>query len=177
MSIQLKITQPNQLQEEEVQVVFELVNEVYKIFEADLWGEDYLRVETDKIKELVSQNRLVIGRVDGRIVSVLDYEIINPAIARFGMLAVHPQYRQHKIATQLVDHIEQLSKAKNIKEIQLELLDPVKYAHADKEILKAWYYRRGYRFIRVKNFEDYYPHLATIIKQPCNFKLFVKNVV
>jgi hypothetical protein len=56
--------------------------------------------------------------------------------------------------------------------MQLELLVPKVWVHPDKERLRSWYTRLGYRVVRSAPFEQVAAHLASQIAAPCEFLIF-----
>ena len=61
--------------------------------------------------------------------------------------------------------------------MQLELLVPIGWAHPEKERLRGWYTRLGYRVIRSAPFEHVAPaHLASRLAVPCKFLVFRKQL-
>jgi hypothetical protein len=60
--------------------------------------------------------------------------------------------------------------------MQLELLVPKHWAHPEKDRLRAWYTRLGYRVVRVAPFEEVAAHLASQLATPCEFLIFRKSL-
>jgi hypothetical protein len=60
--------------------------------------------------------------------------------------------------------------------MQLELLVPKEWAHPEKERLRAWYIRLGYRVARSAAFEEVAAHLAPQLATPCEFLVFRKRL-
>jgi hypothetical protein len=58
--------------------------------------------------------------------------------------------------------------------MQLELLVPKGWVHPEKERLRSWYTRLGYRVVRSAPFEQVAAHLASQIAAPCEFLIFRK---
>jgi hypothetical protein len=60
--------------------------------------------------------------------------------------------------------------------MQLELLVPKGWVHPEKERLRSWYTRLGYRVVRSAPFEEVAAHLATRLAVPCEFLMFTKQL-
>ena len=58
--------------------------------------------------------------------------------------------------------------------IELELLVPRTWSHPDKEFLKAWYGRGGYRLIGSRGVDEAHPHLAPLLATPCEVTVYEK---
>ena len=58
--------------------------------------------------------------------------------------------------------------------MQLELLLPRTWQHPNKEFLKAWYHRCGYRAVRTTRMDDAYPHLAPYLATECDLVVYEK---
>jgi hypothetical protein len=60
--------------------------------------------------------------------------------------------------------------------MQLELLVPKGWVHPEKERLRSWYTRLGYRVVRSAPFEQVAAHLASKLAAPCEFLIFRKRL-
>ena len=58
--------------------------------------------------------------------------------------------------------------------MRLELLVPRGWTHPNKEFLKGWYGRRGYRLARTTTIAEEYPHLAPLLATPCDLEIHEK---
>jgi hypothetical protein len=69
---------------------------------------------------------------------------------------------------------EELMRSHGMTTMQLELLVPQGSVHPQKERLRGWYTRLGYRVVRTAPFEEVAAHLAPQLATPCEFLVFHK---
>jgi hypothetical protein len=69
---------------------------------------------------------------------------------------------------------EELMRSRCTSTAQLELLVPTGWAHPEKERIRAWYSRLGYRVVRTAPFEEVATHAASELATPCEFLVFRK---
>ncbi len=101
---------------------------------------------------------------------------MNEEESEFGMLVTDYKYRGKGVASSLVKHVEDLARKSGKKRIRLEILKPVDEVHEDKERLDQWYSKIGYVLSHKEPFEVMYPHLSPIIKIPCDFLVYYKEL-
>jgi hypothetical protein len=69
---------------------------------------------------------------------------------------------------------EDLTRSCGVSTMQLELLVPMASTHPEKERLRDWYGRLGYRVTRRAPFEQVAAHLVSRLAVPCEFLVFHK---
>ena len=62
--------------DERIEQVYQLVNAVFKDFEAKLWDERYERVTIEKLKSYAKKRELIIGEYEGVLVTAVHLECI-----------------------------------------------------------------------------------------------------
>jgi hypothetical protein len=65
-------------------------------------------------------------------------------------------------------------RSRGVTTMQLELLVPKGWVHPEKDRLRGWYTRLGYRVVRSAPFEQVAAHLASRLAAPCEFLIFRK---
>ncbi len=78
------------------------------------------------------------------------------------------------VGRRLVRAGEELTGSRGVPAMQLELLVPKEWRHPEKERLRAWYTRLGYRVVRTAPFDQVAAHLAPHLATPCEFLIFCK---
>jgi GNAT superfamily N-acetyltransferase len=96
------------------------------------------------------------------------------ASADLGLVSTAPERWGGGVGRELVRSAEQLMRSRGVTTAQLELLVPKEWVHPEKERLRAWYTRLGYRVLRLAPFEQVAPHLASGLATPCEFLVFRK---
>jgi hypothetical protein len=73
-----------------------------------------------------------------------------------------------------VDFAERLMRSRGVATAQLELLVPRDWVHPEKDRLRTWYARLGYRVVRSAPFEEIAAPAASQLATPCEFLVFRK---
>lgn len=160
--------------DERIEQVYQLVNAVFKDFEAKLWDERYERVTIEKLKSYAKKRELIIGEYEGVLVTAVHLECIEKFSFRFGMLVTKDEYRGKGIANQLRLYVEEEAKAKGATNMLLEILKPEYETHPEKDAIQQWYQRYNYSLSEIQPFSQWYPHLAKIIKIPSELYILSK---
>jgi hypothetical protein len=64
--------------------------------------------------------------------------------------------------------------SRGVRTMQLDLLVPREWVHPEKDRLRTWYTRLGYRIVRTAPFEEMAVHEASQLATPCEFLVFRK---
>jgi GNAT superfamily N-acetyltransferase len=117
---------------------------------------------------------IAVATRDGRIAGSVRIHDVADDASEFGMLVAARERRGNGVGRALVDFAERHSRERGLRAIQLELLVPRRWRHPNKEFLKAWYARRGYRLIRTGHIGGAHPHLAPLLATPCDLAVYEK---
>ena len=160
---------------EVIKHITKLINDVYLAAESDLWVHSSWQrtTETDMAK-LVASSQLVGAYVNGHLVGCARTEKLGKEEEGFGMLAVEDSQRGTSLGRDLVQFVEQESRQKGFKRMQLEILTPKGWHHPSKEFLKAWYGRLGYEKTRVGSIEEASPGFSKLLATPCDLVVYEK---
>ena len=153
-----------------------LINVVYAVAEAGLWRDGAARTTTDEVADLIAARQIAVAttRTADELVGSVRLRQVSDDTTELGMLVAAPERRKIGIGRALVDFAEQHSRDRHMRAIQLELLVPRDWKHPNKEFLKAWYGRRGYRRISTRSLNDTHPQLASLLATPCALDLYEK---
>jgi len=91
-----------------------------------------------------------------------------------GMLATGPSQRGNGVGRALLRFAEDISAARGLHLMQLELLVPQDWTHPSKTFLENWYTRSGYRLVRTDRPEKAIPHLAPFLATTCDYRIYHK---
>ena len=150
----------------------DLVNAVYATAESGLWADGATRTTASELITLISTRQIAIAVQDGRLVGSVQIHDVAPDVSEFGMLVAAPERRGTGIGRTLLTFAEQDGRARGLRAMQLELLLPRTWQHPNKEFLKAWYHRCGYRAVRTTRMDDAYPHLAPYLATECDLVVY-----
>jgi GNAT superfamily N-acetyltransferase len=157
-----------------VETLVKLINEAYAIGEAGLWLDGWTRTQPSEIAEAIGGEGMLAAIVDGRPVGCAYVRPLDPETADLGMVSVEPNRWGEGVGHELVRSAEELIRTRGATTVQLELLVPKEWVHPEKERLRAWYTRLGYRVTRSAPFDEIAPHLAPQLATPCEFLVFRK---
>jgi hypothetical protein len=160
--------------DERIEHVYQLVNAVFKVFEAKLWDERYERVSLETLQSYAKKRELIIGEYEGLLVTAVHLERIDKFSFRFGMLVTNNEYQGKGIANQMRLFVEKEAKSKGAANMLLEILKPEYETHTEKDKIQQWYQRYDYSLSEIQAFSEWYPHLAKIIKIPSELYILSK---
>ena len=149
-----------------------LVNAAYALGEVGLWRDGAVRVDEDRMSELIRAGEVATATAAGAITGCIRVQRLDERTGELGMLAAAAGHRGAGVGRLLVAFAERLSAARGLDTIQLELLVPTDWVHPDKERLHAWYTRRGYRIVRIGSLAEDYPHLVPLLATPCVLRIY-----
>jgi GNAT superfamily N-acetyltransferase len=157
-----------------VEELVRLINEAYAIGEAGLWLAGTTRTEPDEIAEAIRAEGMIAATLEGRLVGCAYVRPLEAGTADLGLLAVAVERWGDGVGHELVRSAEELMRSRGAATMQLELLVPKNGIHPQKERLRAWYTRLGYRVVRTAPFDAVAAHLASRLATPCEFLIFRK---
>lgn len=151
-----------------------LVNEVYAVAEEGLWLDGVARTTSAELAGLMRVSELAVARRAGAIVGCVRIQRLDDYRGQLGMLVADPSQRGTGIGRALIHFAEELSVARGLRMMQLELLVPRDWTHPIKMFLEGWYTRSGYRLVRTERPEEAYPHLAPFLATACDLRIYHK---
>jgi ribosomal protein S18 acetylase RimI-like enzyme len=158
-----------------VETLTRIVNRAYAVGEAGLWIEGTTRTRPGEIAQAIRSEGMLVATVDGAIVGCAYVRPLDADAADLGLISVAPEQWGGGAGRELVRSAEELMRSRGLTTMQLELLVPKQGTHPEKERLRAWYTRLGYRVVGSAPFEDVAPHLAPQLAVPCEFLIFRKT--
>jgi GNAT superfamily N-acetyltransferase len=160
-----------------VEELARLVNRAYAVGEAGLWMDGTTRTRPDEIAEAILSGEMLAAALGGRLVGCAVVRPLEPGAADLGMVSAAPDRWGSGIGRELVRSAEELMRSRGVTTMQLELLVPKGWLHPEKERLRSWYTRLGYRVVRSAPFEQVAADLASRLAAPCEFLIFRKPLV
>jgi GNAT superfamily N-acetyltransferase len=176
ITVEVELLAPEAARDEAlVEEVVRLVNEAYAVGEAGLWLEGTTRTTPGEIRDAIRGGGMIAARLDGHVVGCAYVRPLDADTADLGLVSAAPDHWGTGIGRELVRFAEELMRSRGATTMQLELLVPKGSRHADKERLRDWYSRLGYRVTRAATFEQVAAHLAPrLATMPCEFLIFHK---
>ena len=102
---------------------------------------DWRKRQTEGVEKISQDNKisLWVADVDEKVVGYIAFEIYEDATAEVQLLAVHPEYQNHGIGTQLNTFVLQKMKANGIKLVIVSTGGDESHAPARRSYEKAGY--------------------------------------
>ena len=154
----------------------DLINRVYDAAESGMWKRSGVRTSPDNVRELLKNKQLILAELDDEIVGSVNVNLLDDAVAEFGMLVADPDRRGLGIGSMLVHAAEEWARSMNRRTMRLELLTPRSWSHPSKEFLKAWYSRIGYVPQFTEPLEKTHPELVRELATDCDFTVWHKQL-
>jgi GNAT superfamily N-acetyltransferase len=151
-----------------------VVNRAYALGEDGLWRDGTTRITAAEVAEAIRAGDMLVASADGAIAGCAYVRPLDPTTADLGLVSAEPEERGRGIGRKLVRAAEDLMRERGATTAQLELLVPKDFVHPEKERLRAWYTRLGYRVVRTAPFEEVATHPASGLAVPCEFLVFRK---
>jgi GNAT superfamily N-acetyltransferase len=175
VTVEVKLLDPNEARDEVlVAGLVRIINGAYAVGEAGLWLEGATRTGPTEIAEAICSGGVLVATLEGRLAGCAYVRPLDPATADLGLLATAPEQWGSGVGRELVRSAEELMRSRGATTMQLELLVPKESVHPEKERLRRWYTRLGYRVARSASFEQVAAHLAPQLAAPCEFLIFRK---
>jgi GNAT superfamily N-acetyltransferase len=164
-----------------VNLLVNIVNAVYRDTEGELFVDSYQRTDADEMQRFIKAGEVVIAyqHADFKYseavpIGCIRIQRLSETHGEFGMMAVDVRYHGGGFGREMVRFAEDHCRSLDLSVMQLELLFPQQYEHVFKKRLRDWYLRMGYRLVRLGIFQDDYPHIAALLRCPCEYRVFEK---
>jgi GNAT superfamily N-acetyltransferase len=157
-----------------VEELVRVINSAYAVGEAGLWLEGTTRTGPGEIAEMIRSGGTLAATLEGRIVGCAYVRPLDAGTADLGFISVAPDRWGSGVGRERVHLAEELMRSRGVTMMQLELLVPQGWRHPDKDRLRGWYTRLGYRVVRSAPVEQVAAHLASQLATPCEFLIFRK---
>ena len=169
--------------QERLDGLVKLINGVYDVAESGMWKVKGFRTDTDEVRKLIEDGRLIVAShaVDDdedehkNIIGCVKVErIVQEDCGEFGMLVVDEKCRTNGVGGKLVKAAEEWAAREGFTTMQLELLTPRTWKHPSKEFNRGWYTRLGYKALKTEPFEKGFAHLTQLLATTCDFTVYRK---
>jgi GNAT superfamily N-acetyltransferase len=175
VTAEIKPLTPDEARDEAlVEELVRVINEAYAVGEAGLWLDGTTRTGPGEIAEAIRNGGMLAATLEGRIVGCAYVRPLDAGTADLGLISVAPERWGSGVGRQLVRSAEELMRSRGVRTMQLELLVPKGWVHPEKDRLRGWYTRLGYRVVRSAPFEQVAAHLASQLATPCEFLILRK---
>jgi GNAT superfamily N-acetyltransferase len=162
-----------------VEELARMINVAYAAGEGELWQlGDPERTTPAKTADTVRDGGMLVARLDGRVVGCGRLRPLDASSADLGLVCAVPDRWGSGVGREVVRFAEELMRSRGVAAMQLELLVPRDWVHPQKQRLREWYERLGYRVVRTAPFEEFTssPGAAARLATPCEFLVFRKEL-
>lgn len=157
-----------------VEELARLINGAYAAGENGLWLEATTRTTPAAVAQAIRDGGMLVAMLDGRIAGCGCVRPLDATTADLGLVCSTPEQWGGGVGREIVRTAEHLARSRGVATMQLELLVPRGWVHPQKDRLRAWYGRLGYRTVRSAPVEELAPHAASQLATPCEFLIFTK---
>ena len=157
-----------------VEELARLINRAYALGESGLWIEGTTRITSAEVAQAIRGGDMLVATLEDRIVGCAYVRPLDATTADLGLISAAPEQQGRGVGRELVRSAEDLMRSRGVATMQLELLVPRGWSHPEKERLRAWYSRLGYRVVRSAPFEEVATHATSQLATPCEFLVFSK---
>lgn len=144
----------------DIQRLYDIMIEGYKVTEVEIWGEEYKRMLPDEFNEVISKEELFGAWLDGVPVGSIHAYKLNEQTFAFGLFSVDFNYKGKNIGRKLIETVESHAKNNGANFMELEILRLKEKALGVKQHLHEWYVRLGYELISTTDFINRKPDKA-----------------
>lgn len=168
----LNLTQP------QFERLFNIIRIAYAETEKEVWGEGYVRVSREDLKQHIKDNQILIALIDDEIVGGIRVHEKNPGCWTFGLLGAAFEHKGKGIGRALIAEAEQKAKTAGGKEMSIEILRAKDIDTDFKVNLAKWYQRLGYEYTGQIDVMSVYPNPDkwTRLVNPSVFDCYVKRI-
>jgi GNAT superfamily N-acetyltransferase len=162
--------------ESNVKVFTNIINEVYIESEGNIWIDEYRRITKNELINIIRTKELLIAVNKDVFCGCIHLERVDNQRYKFKMLVTNPKLKGKGIGSKLVKFAEQQAKNYGASVMQLELLVPTEFIHPDKEFLRDWYTRIGYKKIAEYDIDYVHQGISKFLKTGCVAKVYEKKI-
>jgi GNAT superfamily N-acetyltransferase len=159
-----------------VEQLAEIINRAYAVGEEGLWLEGTTRTEPGEVADAVRSGGMLAATLDGELVGCAFVRPLDAGTADVGLVSAALDRWGAGVGRELMDAAERLMRSRGVATMQLELLVPKGTVHPEKERLRGWYTRLGYRQVRTAPFDEVAAPLESRLAVPCEFLIFRKEL-
>jgi GNAT superfamily N-acetyltransferase len=147
----LNLTQP------QFERLFNIIRIAYAETEKEVWGEGYVRVSREQLKQHIKEDQFLIALIDDEIVGGIRYYEKKPGCWTFGLLGAAFEHKGKGIGRALIAEAENKAISAGGTEMSIEVLRAKDIDTDFKVNLANWYQRLGYEFTGKIDVMSVYP--------------------
>jgi GNAT superfamily N-acetyltransferase len=110
------------LTDKQFERLFNIIRIAYAETEKEVWGEGYVRMSREALRQHIEDDQILIAMISGEIVGGIRYYEKEPGIWTFGLLGAAFEHKGKGIGRTLIAEVEKKAKANDGKEMSIEIL-------------------------------------------------------
>jgi GNAT superfamily N-acetyltransferase len=176
MSISVLSSSNHTFSSTERRELFEVMRDAFARTQAEMWGENYLRMPQSEFENLIDEGIIFGALVDGKIVGCVYMRRVDDDTTTFGLLATHRAFEGKGIGRTLIEFIEHIARNSGAKYMTMDILRPRDFRSPSKDRLRSWYEGMGYAFTHSHNYAEIRPERAKELITPSVFDFYRKEL-
>lgn len=177
MSIVILSSLTNQFSPSERLDLFEIMRDAYTRTEAEMWGENWVRMPQSEYEDLIDEGKISAALIDGKVVGTIYLRRVDVETASFGLLATHRDYGSLGIGRALIESVENDARIAGAKYMDLDILRPRDFKLPIKDRLRNWYEGMGYEFTHSQDFQEDRPDYTKYLTTPLVLDTYRKALI
>ena len=156
--------------------LFEVMRDAFARTQAEMWGENYLRMPQSEFEKLIDEGIIFGALMDEKIVGCVYMRRVDAETATFGLLATHRDFEGKGIGRTMIAFIEQTARLSGSKYMTMDILRPRDFKSPSKDRLRSWYEAMGYRFTHSHHYGEIRPERAKELIRTSVFDFYRKDI-
>ncbi len=137
--------------------LFNIIRIAYAETEKEVWGEGYVRVSREHLRQHIMDDQLLIALIDDEIVGGIRVYEKQPGCWTFGLLGASFEHKGKGIGRALIAEAEDIARSDGGTEMSIEVLRAKDIDTDFKVNLANWYQRLGYEYTGQLDVMSVYP--------------------
>jgi GNAT superfamily N-acetyltransferase len=153
----IKPANSQNLTQSQFERLFNIIRIAYAETEKEVWGEGYVRVSRENLKQHLEDDEILIALIHDEIVGGLRVYEKEPGCWTFGLLGADFEHKGKGIGRALIAAAEERAKSAGGTEMSIEILRAIDIDTDFKVNLANWYQRLGYEYTGKVDVMSVYP--------------------
>tara|TARA_B100000508_G_scaffold91658_2_gene71442 strand:+ start:5638 stop:6171 length:534 start_codon:yes stop_codon:yes gene_type:complete len=154
----IKPANSSNLTQPQFERLFNIIRIAYAETEKEVWGEGYVRVSRENLKQHIKDDEILVAFLDDEIVGVIRVYEKEPGTWTFGLLGADFEHKGKGIGRALIAAAEEKAKSAGATEMSIEILRAKDIDTNFKVHLAKWYQRLGYEYTGKIDVMSVYPN-------------------
>jgi len=167
------------LREDTFNRMYSILIHAYAETEAEVRGPNYVRISKKEFVDIIRRGEVYGAFIKEGLVGSVRLFKKNEQTFSFGLLSADFSLKGIGIGRTLIDYIENVAQKEGASYMEIEILRTIEVDVPFKKVLKEWYTRLGYKYMKSGAFAELKPEnaeKADKLIQPCVFDCYQKVI-